>query len=208
MPKDAQQRWTVDLAAAKVGRSSGKSCKSLLLLICQRPAKPRTAVRFRFRPPLLKKEKRLNGAFSLSGWRSAMGRGCVKTRSGIFHCVVLDQSRRSRCGSDQLGIRKSVRIRAGGTSSMMNLRFHTASTRSGNFPTPSWRYTSIPSEQLDRRRGAAFTRPFARTTAILPFLVQCGAPNSTEIADHCPASCGTIAINQGESTGGLCVASV
>jgi hypothetical protein len=157
---------------------------------------------------LRKKKSALLALFLFEVARSAMGRGCVKTRSGIFHCVVLDQSRRSRCGSDQLGIRKSVRIRAGGTSSMMNLRFHTASTRSGNFPTPCWRYTSIPSEQLDRRRGAAFTRPFARTTAILPFLVQCGAPNSTEIADHCPASCGTIAINQGESTGGLCVASV
>jgi hypothetical protein len=39
MPKDTQQWWPEDWAAAKVGGLGGKSFKSLLLLICQRPAK-------------------------------------------------------------------------------------------------------------------------------------------------------------------------
>ena len=63
MPKDAQQWWTEDLAAAIVGRPGGKLCKSLLLPTCQRPAKPRTAVRFRSRPPLRKKKSALLALF-------------------------------------------------------------------------------------------------------------------------------------------------
>ena len=63
MPKDAQQWWTEELAAAIVGRPDGKSCKSLVLLACQRPAKPRTAVRFRSRPPLRKKKSALLALF-------------------------------------------------------------------------------------------------------------------------------------------------
>jgi hypothetical protein len=61
---------------------------------------------------------------------STLGRGCVKTQSGVFHCAVLDQNRQRRCGSDQLAVSKPMGFRVGGTLSMINLRFHTVQSGS------------------------------------------------------------------------------